>query len=241
MHVSLVTGGNGGLGVAIARSLLEQGADYQVWLGIRSRRERADELLGQFLDRCHPVHLDVTDRGEWNRAVSKIEATHGQIDLLVNNAGSAEDGLLATMPAEAWDRVLSSNLDSVFHGCQSVLPGMIARRSGRIVNIASLSALFSPPGQTNYAAAKAGVVALTHSLSKEVARLGITVNAVCPGYIDTDALAGFGPERRQAAIAQIPMRRLGKPEEVAAVVRFLASPDAAYVTGAEIKVDGGIL
>lgn len=118
---------------------------------------------------------------------------------------------------------------------------MISQRKGRIINIASLSALLAPPGQTNYAAAKAGVVALTQSLAKEVARLGITVNALCPGYIETEALAGMGAEERKAAQARIPMRRFGKPEEVAAAVRFLACDEAAYITGSILKIDGGIL
>ncbi|MBM3901602.1 MAG: SDR family oxidoreductase, partial [Verrucomicrobia bacterium] len=185
--------------------------------------------------------LDVTDPADWKRAVSEMESTAGRIDVLVNNAGHAEDGLLATLPPESWSRVIAVNLDAVFLGCQAVLPGMIGRRFGRIVNISSLSALLAPPGQTHYAAAKAGVLGLTQSLSKEVARIGITVNAVCPGYIDTEALNSLSPERRQAALASIPMRRLGRPEEVAAVVRFLASREASYVTGATIKVDGGIL
>jgi len=137
--------------------------------------------------------------------------------------------------------VLAANLDSVFHGCQAVLPTMISQRHGRIVNIASLSALLAPMGQTNYAAAKAGVVALTQSLAKEVARIGITVNAICPGYIETEALAGMGAEERKAAQTRIPMRRFGRTEEVAAAVRFLACAEAAYITGSALKIDGGIL
>jgi 3-oxoacyl-[acyl-carrier protein] reductase len=167
-------------------------------------------------------------------------STKKRIDVLVNNAGKHADSLLATMPPEAWSEVLATNLDAAFHGCQAVLPAMISQRSGRIVNIASLSALLAPPGQTNYAAAKAGVVALTQSLAKEVARLNITVNAVCPGFVETEALIGLSEEVRTAAQAKIPMRRFGRPEEVAAAVQFLACPAASYITGSILKVDGGI-
>jgi 3-oxoacyl-[acyl-carrier protein] reductase len=241
MKVSLVTGANGALGIAIARALLDSDAGARVWLGVRTRRDHADALAAEFAGRCRCIGLEVTDRAAWDRAVAEIESVDGRLDVLVNNAGVAADGLLATMPAESWSRVIAANLDAVFHGCQAVLPGMISRRGGRIINIASLSALLAPPGQANYAAAKAGVLGLTHSLAKEVARLGITVNAVCPGYIESEAVSGFTPERRQAAVASIPMRRFGTPAEVAAVVRFLAGPGAGYVTGSEIKVDGGIL
>jgi 3-oxoacyl-[acyl-carrier protein] reductase len=149
--------------------------------------------------------------------------------------------LLANMPPDSWRRILATNLDGVFHGCQAVLPAMISQRFGRIVNVASLSALLAPAGQTNYAAAKAGVVALTQSLAKEVARLGVTVNAVCPGFIETEALNYLAGEERRAAQMRIPMRRFGRPEEVAATIRFLSSNEASYITGSILKVDGGIL
>ena len=135
---------------------------------------------------------------------------------------------------------MSANLDSVFHGCQAVVKAMMSQRFGRIINIASLSALLAPAGQANYAAAKAGVVALTQSLAKEVARAGITVNAICPGYIETGALDSIEPDKKKTLIKQIPMRRIGQPVEVAAAVVFLASSQAGYITGSTLKIDGGI-
>jgi 3-oxoacyl-[acyl-carrier protein] reductase len=171
--------------------------------------------------------------------VAEILALHKRLDVLVNNAGHHEDALLAIMPLDSWQRILALNLDGVFHGCQAVLPAMIGQRHGRIINIASLSALLAPAGQTNYAAAKAGVLALTQSLAKEVARIGITVNAVCPGYVDS-ATPAMEEAQRKRALERIPMRRFGQPCEVAAAVRFLACGEAGYITGSTLKIDGGI-
>jgi 3-oxoacyl-[acyl-carrier protein] reductase len=241
MRVILVTGANGGLGQAIARNFLSESPDNFVWLGVFVRREDADKLAAEFSNRCRCVELDVTKPDSWKAAVDKILAEHKRFDVLVNNAGKHHDGLLATMPLNTWDSVIKINLDSTFHGCQAVMSTMVSQRAGRIINISSLSAILPPAGQTNYAAAKAGVVALTQSLAKEVARLNITVNALCPGFIETDTIGGMNPEERKQAQGRIPMRRFGKPEEVAAAVRFLACAEAGYITGSTLKVDGGIL
>jgi 3-oxoacyl-[acyl-carrier protein] reductase len=239
MKVILITGANGGLGQAIAHAFLADENSHVV-LGIRSGRDRAEALHAEFPERTSLIDLDVADADAWPAAIEKITTDHERLDVLVNNAGFHRDNLLATMPVEDWDAVLRANLDAVFHGCRAVVRTMMGQRFGRIINIASLSALLAPAGQTNYAAAKAGVVALTQSLAKEVARSGITVNALCPGYIETEALADMDPEQKKGLVRSIPMRRFGKPEEIAATVHFLASVEAAYITGAALKIDGGI-
>jgi len=240
-RIVLITGANGDLGQAIAHAVLDDLSTGFVWLGIHRHREQADKLVQAHAGRAACVELDVTHADAWFQAIRTIVGQHKRIEVLVNNAGGHEDALLGTMSADAWERVLELNLHSVFHGCQAVLPAMISQRFGRIVNVGSLSALLAPPGQTNYAAAKAGVVALTQSLAKEVARIGITVNAVCPGYLETKSLRQASEEERQATLAKVPMRRFGRPEEVAAAVRFLACDDAGYITGSVLKIDGGIL
>jgi 3-oxoacyl-[acyl-carrier protein] reductase len=239
-RIILTTGANGGLGQAIAKAFLEESNENFIWLGIHQRRDFADTLVTNHAGRCEVIELDVTKAAAWRLAVERILTRHKRLDVLVNNAGRHADSLLATMPAEVWVEVLQTNLESAFHGCQAVLPPMVSQRLGRIINIASLSALLAPPGQTNYAAAKAGLIALTQSLAKEVARLNITVNAICPGFVDTDALGGMTAEQRKAVEARIPMRRFGKPAEIAAAVRFLACSEASYITGSVLKIDGGI-
>ena len=240
MRSILITGGNGGLGLGIARFFLARDADCRVWLGVRKNRDAAEKLASESDDRCSLIDLEVTSPDAWSAAVEKIIAESGRLDVLVNNAGMHSDHLLAMMPVESWHGVISSNLDSVFHGCKAVTTTMMRQRFGRIINIASLSAIMPPLGQTNYAAAKAGVVALTRTLAKETARSGITVNAVLPGYVETEALGDMDEDARKQAKAGIPMRRFGKPEEVAAAVHFLASAEASYITGASLKIDGGI-
>lgn len=240
MKTILITGANGSIGSAIAREFLNSGEETMVILAVHKNREQADALATEFPQHTTVITLDVTDPSHWQSAIQTILDQHEHLDVLVNNAGFHRNHLLANMPDEDWSGVISANLDSVFLGCRAVIKAMMSQRFGRIINISSLSALLAPAGQTNYAAAKAGVVALTQSLAKEVARAGITVNAICPGYIETDALDSIDADKKKALIKQIPMRRVGQPEEVAAAVVFLASSQAGYITGSTLKIDGGI-
>jgi len=239
-RVILVTGANGKLGNAIVQSFLTESPHNIVWLGVHTNTTEAQSVASANASCCRLVQLDVCAPESWKRAVEEIVSRDHRLDVLVNNAGTHKDGLLALLPLETWRQVLAVNLEGVFHGCKAALPTMIAQRHGRIVNISSLSALLAPAGQSSYAAAKAGVLALTQSVAKEVARLGITVNAVCPGYVDTDALAELSEDAKTQALERIPMRRFGRPEEVAAAVRFLACAEAGYITGCTLKIDGGI-
>ncbi len=240
-RVILITGANGEMGGAIAKAFLDEAPDNFVWLGVHRQRDLTEQVAATAPARCRVVTLDVREPASWKSALAEVLAVQPRLDVLINNAGIHSDALLAMMKPETWREVLAVNLDGVFHGCQAVLPTMIGQRGGRIINVASLSALLAPPGQTNYAAAKAGVVALTQSLAKEVARMNITVNAVCPGYIETRALAGMEETARKQAVQSVPMRRFGRPAEVAAAIRFLACADAGYITGSILKIDGGIL
>jgi len=238
--VVLITGGNGAIAIALAREFLQKDSEAAIYLGVRKNRDLADALAEEFPDRVTVSPLEITSAAAWESLVAEIQESQGRIDVLVNHAGGHRDSLLAWMEPDDWAEVINSNLNAVYTGCQAVVKTMMQQRYGRIVNLASLSAMMAPAGQTNYAAAKAGVVAFTQALAKEVARSGITVNAVCPGYIDTPGTSDMSEEEKKGRLTQIPMRRFGKPEEVAAAIYFLASPQASYITGSSLKIDGGI-
>ena len=237
----LITGANGVLGHAIARMFLEREPQSLIFLGTRTGRDRIDALVAEYPDRAISVALEVTSAEDWSQVLLQIEQRGAPLAVLVNNAGFHDDALLATMSGEQWSSVIAGNLNSVFLGCQAAVNAMMRHRFGRIVNIASLSALHGPAGQTNYAAAKAGVLGLTQSLAKETARMGITVNAIAPAHIEGALPSGWTEEQVKAARLQTPMRRFARPEEIAAAVFFLASADASYITGATIKMDGGLV
>ena len=232
----LITGANGLLGQSIAHYFLERDAAAQVYLGVRANRSSAESIVQQHPDRARLIDLDVTSPESWSTAIANVP----EITTLVHNAGYHDDALLATMTLEQWSGVLAANLNGVFYGSQAVIKPMASRRFGRIINVASLSALHPPAGQTNYAAAKAGVLAMTQSLAKETARMGITVNAVCPAHLEGALPAGWSPEQVDTARRATPMRRFARPAEIAAAIFFLASAEASYITGAALKIDGGL-
>lgn len=237
----LVTGANGVLGQALSRYFLKREPESRVFMGVRNHRDQADAIAAEYPGRAVVLPLDVTSADAWSLAIGTIESGDVPFSVLVNNAGYHDDALLANMTAEQWGNVLASNLSSVFLGCQAAITPMMKHRFGRIINVASLSALHAPAGQTNYAAAKAGVLGLTQSLSKETARLGITVNAIAPAHIEGALPMGWSEEQLKAVKMQIPMRRFARPEEIAAAVFFLASAEASYITGATLKMDGGLV
>ena len=237
--VVLVTGASRGIGRAIAEALAAAGA--AVVLGARDEAKLA-EVVAAIVSvggRASAVPLDVCRRESVDAALAAVLERHGRIDGLVNNAGITRDNLLLRMKAEDWEAVLSTNLTGVYHCTQAALRPMLKQRSGRIVNVTSVVGLTGNAGQANYAASKAGVIGFTKSIAREVASRAITVNAVAPGFIDTEMTAAMTDKAKEAVASSIPMGRVGKPEDVAGAILFLLSDAAAYVTGQVLGVDGG--
>jgi len=235
---ALVTGASGGIGWAIAEALHAQGAAVAI---SGTRAERLNELAPKLGSRVFVLPCDLRDRAAVVKLGEEAEKALGQVDILVNNAGITHDNLFMRMKDEEWDDVIAVNLTSVFVLTRGILRGMMRRRAGRIVNIASISGVLGNPGQGNYAASKAGLVGMTKSLAREVSSRGITANCIAPGCISTPMTDALTPKQVEAIAAAIPAAKFGKPEDVAAVVVFLASDEAGYVTGETVHVNGGMV
>lgn len=240
--IALVTGGLGGIGTEISRKLSDNG--YQVVATTFDKEiEKADQWIAEQKEAGYDFlveEADVTNFAACGDMVKRVEDNVGPVHVLVNCAGITRDGFLKNMDESHWDAVLSTNLDGVFNMTKNVLDYMLSRQFGRIINISSVNGQRGQFGQTNYSAAKAGMHGFTMALAQEVARKGITVNSVSPGYVATQMVMKIDEGIRNELISQIPMQRLGKPVEIANTVNFLASSDAEYITGANIPVNGGL-
>jgi 3-oxoacyl-[acyl-carrier protein] reductase len=241
-QVAIVTGAGRGIGHAIAVRLANDGARVASVSRTDSNAQRtADEINAAHPNAAKAYAVDVSDPAAVQAASAKIREDFGRIDILVNNAGVTRDGLSMRMSMEDWDTVLNTNLKGAFVFAQAVMRSMVKQRSGRIINIASIAGLMGNAGQANYAASKAGLIGLTKTLARELASRGITVNAVAPGFIVTDMTDVLSEEIKQAVLPRIPLGKFGEGEDIAAAVAFLASPEAKYITGQVLTVDGGMV
>jgi 3-oxoacyl-[acyl-carrier protein] reductase len=231
-----VTGGSRGIGAAISRELGRAGA--RVAVNYRSGGDAAGEVAGEIGGIA--VAADVSDPADARALLERVEGELGDVDILVNNAGITRDTLIARMSDDDWEQVIETNLRGAFNTCRAVARKMLRRRSGAIVNLSSVVGLHGNPGQANYAASKAGLIGLTKALARELGTRGVRVNAVAPGYIDTELTRVLPPQARDAILGSTPLGRLGAPEDVAAAVRYLCSDEAAFVTGEVLLVDGGL-
>lgn len=240
-QVAIVTGGAQGIGKAVAFTLAEAGASIVVGdLNEEVARKTAQDIEEKGR-RAIAVKVDVGDADSVDSMIERTLDSFSRIDILINNAGITRDSLLIRMGEEQWDTVMKVNLKGVFNCTRAAAKVMIKQRSGRIVNISSIVGLIGNPGQSNYAAAKAGIIGLTKSVARELAPRGITVNAVAPGFIETDMTSDLPEKAKEAFLSAIPLGRAGSPEDVARVVSFLVSDDATYMTGQTLHVDGGMV
>ena len=241
-QVAIVTGAGRGIGHAIAVRLAKEGARIaSVSRSEANARRTADEINASHADAAKAYAVDVADHAAVQQISARILKEFGRVDILINNAGVTRDGLSMRMSIDDWETVIDTNLKGAFSFIQAVMRSMIKQRSGRIINISSVIGLMGNAGQTNYAASKAGLIGLTKSLARELASRNITVNAVAPGFVITDMTVGLSDQVKDTINSKIPLGRTGTPEEIAAAVQFLASPEAAYITGQVLCVDGGIV
>jgi len=240
--IALVTGGTRGIGKAVVLELAEAGA--AVAFTYRSLKESADAIVAELRGkggRAAGYQSDAADFAQANDIVQKVVQEFGRIDILINNAGITKDGLLMRMSEHDWDAVIDTNLKGVFNFTKAVCRQMMGQQAGKIINISSVVGLIGNAGQANYAASKAGVIGFTKSVAKELASRNIQANVVAPGFVETDMTGKLNEKQKEAILAMIPLKRIAKPEEVAGVVRFLASSDADYITGQVFCVDGGMV